>query len=275
MHKIRRRFLQAGTRRVHYLRAGEGPPAVLVHSSPANAFLLRNEIEFLSSSYTVFAFDTPGFGLSAPLPAQTITVEDLADALAETLSAIGMPPCPIFGTHTGAAIALEIAVRHPSRVTGVVLDGVPVFTKAECESLFGDYFRALPVTDLGGQYSAAWTRFRDQSIWFPWSARRPDHLNGYDLGTQESTHLWTSMYFAAADTYAPAYKAALLHYGPRALQAAAALETPAIYTATETDMLFPHMARLPKLKPGAGDTAYRHIVRGKTRAHRGGIRALR
>jgi pimeloyl-ACP methyl ester carboxylesterase len=247
---MRRRYLHVGARRVHYLRAGEGPPAVLIHSSPANAFLLQPEIDYLSRRHTIFTFDTPGFGLSQPLPSQHITVADLADSLAETLDAIAMPPCPVFGTHTGAAIALELAVRHPARVTGVVLDGVPAFTDAESCALFGDYFRKIPVTDLGGQYAAVWTRFRDQSIWFPWSNRQPENLNGYDLGTKESTHLWASMYHVAADTYEPAYRAALLHYGPRALVAAAALDVPAIYTATDTDMLFGHMARLPPLKPG-------------------------
>jgi pimeloyl-ACP methyl ester carboxylesterase len=250
--RLKRRFVQVGEqvggRRVHYFRAGAGPPAVLIHSSPANARLLMKEIEHLSPNYTVFAPDTPGFGLSEPLPLAEMKVADLADALSETLAAMNMPPCPIFGSHTGAAIALEFGVRHPERVTGLVLDGVPAFTEAECEVYFRDYFRDLPPTDLGGHYAEVWTRFRDQSIWFPWSERRPENLNPYNLGTPESTHLWASMYFDAADGYKPAYKAAS-YYGEGALRAAAALKVPAIYTANETDMLFPHMARLPPPKP--------------------------
>jgi pimeloyl-ACP methyl ester carboxylesterase len=247
--KVQRRFLQVGTRRVHYFRAGEGPPAVLVHSSPANARFLMGEIERLSRDFTVFAFDTPGFGLSQALPLEEMLVADLADALAETLEAIDMPRCPVFGSHTGAAIALELGVRHPERATGLVLDGVPAFTDAECAALFGDYFRKLPVTDLGGQYASVWTRFRDQSIWFPWSERTADHLNAYDLGLPESTHLWVSMYFEAADSYVPAYRAASF-YGARAIAAAGQLTLPAIYTATDTDMLRPHIDRLPPMKPG-------------------------
>ena len=232
---------------------------VLVHSSPANATFLTAEIEYLAASYTVFAFDTPGFGLSEALPLETMLVADLADALDETLRAISMPPCPMFGTHSGAAIVLELGVRHPERVTGLVLDGVPAFTDAECAAFFGDYFRKIPVTDLGGQYAAVWTRFRDQSIWFPWSTRAPEQLNAYDLGAPESTHVWASMYFQAADTYTPAYRATS-HYGARAQAAAAALQQPAIYTATDTDMLFPHLARLPPLKPGQ---ELRHIGRSQ------------
>ena len=244
---IVRRFQQVGDRRVHYFRSGDGPPAVLIHSSPANARLLFKEIERLSRDFTVFAFDTPGFGLSDPLPLTTMTVADLADAMARTLDAIAMPRCPVFGTHTGAAIALELGVRHPERMTVLVLDGVPAFTDAECDAFFGDYFRTLPLSDLGGHYAETWTRFRDQSIWFPWSEREPDNLNPYDLGPPHSTHLWVSMYFEAAEHYTPAYRAASF-YGARAIAAASALTVPAVFTATDTDMLYPHLGRLPPLK---------------------------
>lgn len=247
--QLKRRFLTVGNRRVHYFRAGEGPPAVLIHSSPASARLLMKEIKRLSRDFTVFAFDTPGFGLSDQLPQAELEVADLADALAETLAALAMPACPIFGTHTGAAIALEFGARHPALATGLVLDGVPAFTDEECARFFGDYFRTLPLSDLGGQYSEAWTRMRDQAMWFPWSGRKPDLLNPYDLSPPHSTHLWVSMFFEAGEHYAPAYRAAS-YYGSRALTAAARLTLPTVFTATKTDMLFPHLERLPPMKAG-------------------------
>jgi pimeloyl-ACP methyl ester carboxylesterase len=228
---------------VHYLRAGNGPPVVLIHSSPANAWLLIDIITLLAQRYTVFAPDTPGFGQSEPLPLADMTVADLADALCDTLTAMAMPPCPMFGTHTGAAIVLEFAHRHPHRVTGVVLDGVPVFTEAQYTALFVDYFRPIEISDLGGQYAMAWTRMRDQSVWFPWFSRSPEALNEYDLGAPESTHRWVSMYFDAAAHYVPAYRAAL-RYGEGASAAAAALHVPAIFTAADADMLYPHLNRM-------------------------------
>jgi pimeloyl-ACP methyl ester carboxylesterase len=242
-----RHFLDVSGRRVHYLSAGFGPPVVLVHSSPANALMLLPEIALLAPQYTVYAFDTPGFGWSEALPMQHMLVADLADALADTLQAIVMPPCPFFGTHTGAAITLEFAMRHPARVTGVVLDGVPIFTADECAALFGAYFRDIEVNDLGGQYPMAWTRMRDQSTWFPWYAKSPDRLNAYGPGTPESIHRWVSMYFQAQDTYVPAYRAASM-YSDGAIDAAAALQVPAIFCAPEHDMLYPHLDRLPPLK---------------------------
>lgn len=221
---------------------------VLVHSSPANARRLAPEIALLAKKFTVFAFDTPGFGLSEALPLETMEVGDLADALAETLRTLGMPRCAVYGTHTGAAIALELGVRHPDRVTGLVLDGVPAFTKDETRHLFDNYFKTISVDDLGGHYAATWTRFRDQSIWFPWTRREPVQLNEYDLEAPEVTDLWVSMYFEGAETYAPAYRAACF-YGARALAAISALTLPAVFMAVPTDMLRPHLARFPMLKP--------------------------
>ena len=246
---VRRRFLQVGARRVHYLRSGDGPPVVLVHSSPANTRLLAKEIEHLSRDFTVFAFDTPGFGLSEPLPLATMTVADLADALADTIQAVGLPRCPVFGTHTGASIALELGVRHPAMVTGLILDGLAAFTPAECAAWFGEYFRKLPISDLGGHYADTWTRFRDQSIWFPWTARDPAAINEYDLSLPHSTHLWMQMYFDAADSYEPAYRAALFHGQRAVVDGIRALVVPAVICATETDMLYPHLERLPELRP--------------------------
>ena len=245
---VRRRFLTVGSRRVHYVRSGDGPPVVLVHSSPANTKLLAKEIERLARDFTVFAFDSPGFGLSDPLPMASMTVADLADAMAETMEAAGLPRCPVFGTHTGASIALELGVRHPARVTGLVLDGLAAFTPEECARWFGDYFRKLPVSDLGGHYADCWTRFRDQSIWFPWTARDPAAVNEYDLSPPHSTHLWMQMFFEAAEHYEPAYRAAIFHGRAAITAGLEALELPALICATTTDMLYPHLDRLPPLR---------------------------
>jgi pimeloyl-ACP methyl ester carboxylesterase len=226
----------------------------MIHSSPANASLLIEDIALLSDRYTVFAPDTPGFGQSDPLPLTEMTIADLADALAKTLASMDMPPCPMFGTHTGAGIVLEFARSYPDRVTGIILDGLALFRELEYAELFADYFRPIPITDLGGQYAMAWTRMRDQAIWFPWCSRSPVALNDYDLPPAMRTNHWVSMYFDASSHYVPAYRAAL-RYGEDGVAAAAALTTPAVISARETDMLFAHLDRL--LAPREGQEIHR------------------
>ncbi len=247
--EVRRRFARIGSRRVHYRVMGSGPPAVFIHSSPTDSSFVVPEMAAVADAYTCFAFDTPGFGLSDPLPGEELEVADLADATAAAMRGIGLPPCPVFGSHTGAAIGLEMGLRHPELVTGLVLDGVPAFDAEETGSLFDGYFAPLVIDPLGGHFASTWTRFRDQTVWFPWTRRLPGNFNRLDLGAPETTHRWTSMFFDAAAHYKPAYRGAINH-GQRALNAAAALDIPAIFTAVTTDMLHPHLRRLPPLKPG-------------------------
>ena len=244
---VRRRFVQVAGRRVHYRTMGSGPAALFIHSSPTNSAFVIPEMAVVADGYTCFCFDTPGFGLSDPLPLTAVTMADLADATVAAMDAVGLPPCPVFGSHTGAAVALELAFRYPVRVTGVMLDGIPVFTPEEAEAVGSAYFAPLVLDPLGGHYSATWTRFRDQSVWFPWFGRHPDCLNDVDMNPPEAIHNWTKMFFNAAEHYKPAYMAAWA-YGQGAIEAAAGLTVPAIITATTTDMLHAHLERLPPLR---------------------------
>jgi pimeloyl-ACP methyl ester carboxylesterase len=56
------------------------------------------------------------------------------------------------------------------------------------------------------------------------------------------------MFYRGCKTYRPAYKAACT-YGKAARRAAEQLLVPAVFTASETDMLHPHLQRLPALRP--------------------------
>jgi pimeloyl-ACP methyl ester carboxylesterase len=248
---LRRRYIRCGARRVHLWTGGAGPALVLIHGSPGNAWLIQPLAERLAAHFTVYAVDTPGFGASDPLPGATLTVAQLADAYREILDAIGLERATVYGTHSGAAFGLELARRHPSRVSGFVLDGVPAFTEEEIQPLFApEYMVPLEPDLLGGHYARAWTRFHDQFVWFPWYQRDPAHLNESDSGTAADIHLWVEMYFQALrHEYRPAYRAAI-GYGAAALAAAAEVGAPGVYMAVRSDMLFPHLDRLPPLADG-------------------------
>lgn len=260
---VTRAFLTVGDRQVHFRSVGRGPPALFLHSAPADSSFVLDDMIAQAERYRCFALDTPGFGLSDALPLPEMKVADLADATAEAMDALGLPPVPVFGTHSGAAIALELGHRHPHKVTGLVLDGVPIFTRAEVEWIGDDHFAPLIPDVLGGHYAATWTRFRDQSIWFPWRMRSPENLNDYDLLEPKKIHQWCAMFFAAAPTYKPAYRATT-SYCEDAVTAASELRVPAVFTAVDTDMLRAHLGRLPPLRH---DQQVVSIGVGQTRKH--------
>ncbi len=247
--KLRRRIVRIGAGRVHFWTGGRGPAVILLHGSPGNAWLVLPLAERLLPNFSVYAFDTPGFGGSDALPGPITGVAQLADAYRDILDGLGLERVLVYGTHSGAAIGLELCRRHPTRVAGFVLEGVPAFTEEEQRPLLDPrYLVALEPDALGAQYSRAWTRFHDQFVWFPWYSRTPAHLNEAAAGSAAEIHLWVEMYFQALrHDYRPAYRA-VIRYGADALAAAAAVSAPGVYLAERSDMLFAHLDRLPRLQ---------------------------
>jgi pimeloyl-ACP methyl ester carboxylesterase len=244
---VSRHFLKVGNRLVHYRRLGSGPPVLLIHSSPASSEYLIPFMRHLAPHFTCFAFDTPGFGDSDGLTPRTIRIADLADATAAAMRALGLPACPVFGTHTGAAIATELGRRHPNLVCGVVADGITIFNAQERAAILDGYLMKIAPDALGGHFTALWTRFRDQLIWFPWHSKHAANLLTADIPPAAGIQMWVMMMLRAGNGYRNAYKAAFA-YGDEAVFAARELTIPAVFLARKRDMNFPHLAHLTGLK---------------------------
>src|SRR5690606_21406667 len=96
--------------------------------SPGDWSPLRALATELARTCTVYALDTPGHGGSDPLPVPDPAMSDYGDALGDTLAALGLDRAHLYGTHTGAKIALSLAVSRPDAVASLVLDGIGVST---------------------------------------------------------------------------------------------------------------------------------------------------
>jgi pimeloyl-ACP methyl ester carboxylesterase len=251
---VRRRYVYSAGRHVHYLRCGSGPPVVLVHPGIANAELFLPQIRRLATRYTCFAFDNAGFGGSDGLELPEVSMADLADALAGALRELGFPPAPVFGYHTGAAVALELAVRHRDLVSALLLDGLPIFRPEETERLFrGNFAPALQVDALGGHFFSSWTRFRDQATFYPWHEKTPETVLPVAVGaTPEAIHTWVCWFFRSARHYASPFRTAHT-FGAVAAQRLAALEVPGRFFVASNDLLSRHFDRFPPLPEGTSN----------------------
>jgi pimeloyl-ACP methyl ester carboxylesterase len=76
----------------------------------------------LAGHHPVHVVDLPGFGLSGD-PGRVLDVAEHADHLAAWLEATGLPPVVVLGNSFGCQVAVDLAVRHPDRVGGLVLIG--------------------------------------------------------------------------------------------------------------------------------------------------------
>jgi pimeloyl-ACP methyl ester carboxylesterase len=76
----------------------------------------------LAGHYPVHVFDLPGFGLSSE-PGRVLDVAEHADHLVAWLETAGLPPVVVVGNSFGCQVAVELAVRPPDWVRGLVLVG--------------------------------------------------------------------------------------------------------------------------------------------------------
>jgi len=241
-----RRFVRAGGRGVHYLRAGEGPPVVLLHAAMSSGREMLPLVQRLAPQHTVFAFDLPGFGDTDPLPKRNSVVADAAEALNTTLVVLRMPPCPVYGSHTGGTVALELARLHPERVSALIMDGITVFGPRETRYLLSDeYLPPFSVKDDGSHLFSNWVKARDYWIWFPWNKRTSSNRLPSPFPSLEHVHNMFLDILRAGDAYRAVYGAV---FKLDVRKAVAALRVPATFMADSHDVLFSHLDRLPKLR---------------------------
>lgn len=244
--EVKRQVVEADGREVYFRYAGNGPPVILLHESPRSSVALLPLIERLADRFTVFGFDTPGFGGSDPLAMDRPSSIDYAASIAVAMSALGIERCPVYGTHTGACIAMALATEYPERVSVLVVDGYPVFTPAEKEELLRDYLPPFRPSWDGTHVAWLWARVRDQFTFFPWYAAGNLGRLPRDPPPLEFHQLVVDDFLRAGDGYRPAYAAAFRFDGIGPLTE---VQVPVAIAAREDDLLFPHLERLPNSLP--------------------------
>lgn len=98
----------------------KGRRVMLVHGAGSNGHTLHRQVVALSEKHSPVALDLPGHGRSSGIEGLT-TVGDYADFIAALLDALQIKSAVILGHSMGGAIAMDLAVRHPSRVEALVL----------------------------------------------------------------------------------------------------------------------------------------------------------
>lgn len=231
---IRRAFADLPTRQVHYRRAGEGPPLLMIHASPGSSKQLEGKIAALAATRSVIAPDTPGNGDSTALPLPEPQIPDYAEALREFLDAVGLERCDVYGTHTGASIGLDLAILAPERVRRLILDGISLYPEDERRKLVAEYAHPIELDLIGTQYLRAFMFCRDQYLFWPWYETGRANRRDGGLPSAAALHDWTLEVCKALSTYHLGYRAAFANPVQERLPL---LKTPALLLTAANDPL--------------------------------------
>lgn len=110
--------------RLYYETHGQGErtPLVVLHGNGGNLAAMRHQIDFFRATRQVIAIDSRGHGRSE-MGATPLTYEKIADDVAALLAQLHAPPADILGWSDGGIVALQLALRHPTRVRRIALSG--------------------------------------------------------------------------------------------------------------------------------------------------------
>jgi pimeloyl-ACP methyl ester carboxylesterase len=95
--------------RMRYLRAGSGPPLILLHGLMGYSFSWRFTIPALSPYATVYAVDSVGTGFSDRPANLDCTLRSGAERLLKFIQTVGVTSFDLLGTSYGGAVAMMAA----------------------------------------------------------------------------------------------------------------------------------------------------------------------
>ncbi|MBL8327895.1 MAG: alpha/beta hydrolase [Rubrivivax sp.] len=241
---VERHFARCAGLRLHWRSCGaaEAPPLVLLHPSPRHSGLYEPWMPMLAAHFRVLALDTPGYGQSDALPQPPASVADYLPVLQAWAEAVaGAQPLTLYGSATGAQLAIAWANSQPQRIRRLFLDNAAHFDDAECEALLARYFVDLPPQADGSHLQQAWQMAAQQLQFFPWFAADEAHRVGPPDPPPAAVQATLMDLLSTGPQWATAYRAAFQHERARHVQA---LQVPTLIFRWEASILGRHIDAL-------------------------------
>jgi pimeloyl-ACP methyl ester carboxylesterase len=137
--------------KLNYEEKGVGDVLILLHGNGEDHTNFGAQMEYFSKQYRVIALDTRGHGLS-PRGDRPFTISQFADDLYDFMLEKDVKRANILGFSDGGNIALIFALRHPSLVDRLILNGANLFNEG-CRKdvnkwIETEYLRAIEQGDV-------------------------------------------------------------------------------------------------------------------------------
>jgi pimeloyl-ACP methyl ester carboxylesterase len=102
---------------LYYKTYGSGPILLMIHGGNGEADVFNRTVDFLADHYTVVVYDRRGHSHSKlDDTREKYKIETHSDDAHRLLSELATNPAFVFGSSSGAVIALDLAAKHPEQV---------------------------------------------------------------------------------------------------------------------------------------------------------------
>jgi pimeloyl-ACP methyl ester carboxylesterase len=221
--------------------AADAPVLVLLHPSPRSSAMFEPWMKRLAAQFRILAVDTPGYGGSDPLPSPPTQLADYVPPLRALLLDLAGPRFALYGSATGAQIAIAYSLMHPADVQHLFVDNAAHFTPAEHADIVSRYFPDLTPCADGRHLQTAWSLCQAMATYFPWYLQYDAHR--FRAGTPSAAEVHASVceLLAAGPGWAGAYRAAFDHENAAHVMA---LQVPTTVFRWQGSMLLKHINAL-------------------------------
>jgi pimeloyl-ACP methyl ester carboxylesterase len=113
------RYVSVNGVRLRYIKTGDGPALVLLHTLRTQLDLFEKVVPELAKSFTVYAIDYPGHGYS-DIPRAKYDAAYFVSMIESFLEVLDLHDVTLAGVSIGASISLILAARNDTRVLRVV-----------------------------------------------------------------------------------------------------------------------------------------------------------
>lgn len=216
---VRRPLTPAGTEQfdLYYVRTGprSDRPLVIIPGGPGVASVGQYQgmrRRAAAAGLDVIMVEHRGVGMSrhddagADLPPEALTIEQVVDDVAAVLDDAGVSNAVVYGTSYGSYLAAGVGVRHPSRVSAMILDS-PLLNRDDIEVVRQELrdllWHGLAPDAHTAELAAKVRRLADDGAMTPADAQLAAMLYGlggadllhrlFDLLLDDRSLLWTTM----------------------------------------------------------------------------------
>jgi pimeloyl-ACP methyl ester carboxylesterase len=126
---ITRHLVQTRFGQIHCRQAGAStsPAIVALHINQQSSALFVELMRALAPSTNIVAMDYPSHGMSDHVDGRP-SITDYAECAVAVMDKLGARTFTSLGEATGAAVAVELGIRYPDRVEGVVMLNCPYYS---------------------------------------------------------------------------------------------------------------------------------------------------